>query len=368
MSFHHYRRLSEHWPDNTKDLTPAAIAVAITIASHLDADTNHWAMSAKTLSKWTNGIVPSTIQRAVVALEALGVFQVSRERQRRPKDYRLLVECPKGCERLEVHNTPSELKALAKQSKKPKVETTQFDHSKTETTQFDYSQTLNLPKSVAQIELTNRTSIEPLIEKDEGKKSFELLKIKETLQKLQASNDYQPEHALLEKALGDQPDLIEQEAQRVMGKAAGNPRNYLETVITNTPLNLIPKQEKNRQETETQKWEKSLAKQNHASRIKAQYRALMDTNPELNENTINGDPTIGTLEFLVSVCPKDLNITAAIVANKAAYYGLQISHCKSVQQAGELTAVHPDLPAREIQRQRAKEAFERYKAATREAL
>jgi hypothetical protein len=296
------------------------------------------------------------------------VFGVSRERQRRPKDYRLLVECPKGCERLDVHNTASELKELSKQSKKPKVEIVQSDHPETQSAQSDHSQALNLSNSVGLNERTNRTLIEPLIEKDEAKKSFELLKIKETLQELQATNSYKPEHALLEKALGEQPDLIEGEARRVMAKADGNPRNYLEATITNTPLNLIPKQEKTKQETEAEKWEKSLAKQNHASRIKAQYRGLMETNPELNENTINGDPTIGTLEFLVSVCPKDLNITAAIVANKAAYYGLQISHCKSVGEAGELTAVHPDLPAREIQRQRAKEAFERYKAATRETV
>ena len=243
MSFHHYRRLTEHWPENTKDLTPAAIAVAITISSHLDADTNHWAMSAKSLSKWTNGIAPSTIQRAVVALEALGVFQVSRERQRRPKDYRLLVACPKGCERLDVHNTPSELKALAKEGKKDRAQTTQSDHSETQTTQSDYSQTLNLTNSVEQIELTNRTSIEPLIEKDDKKKSFEFLFITETLQALRASNGYKSEHALLDKALQDNPELIEAQASKIMGKANSNPRNYLKSSITDYPLSLIPKQE-----------------------------------------------------------------------------------------------------------------------------
>jgi hypothetical protein len=243
MSFHHYRRLSEHWPDNTKDLSPAAIAVAITIANHLDADTNHWAMSIKTLEKWTNGIAPSTIKRAVIALEALGVFQVSRERQRRPKDYRLLVACPKGCERLGVHNTPSELKALAKESKTGKAQGAQSDLTETQRAQFGLSQGLNLTNSVDQNEPTNRTSIEPLIEKDDKKKSFEFLFITKTLQELMASNSYQPEHALLDKALQDNPELIEAQASKIMGKANGNPRNYLKSSITDHPLSLIPRQD-----------------------------------------------------------------------------------------------------------------------------
>ena len=243
MSFHHYRRLSEHWPDNTKDLSPAAIAVAITIANHLDADTNHWAMSIKTLEKWTNGIAPSTIKRAVIALEALGVFQVSRERQRRPKDYRLLVACPKGCERLGVHNTPSELKALAKESKTGKAQGAQSDLTETQGAQLGLSQGLNWTNSVDQNEPTNRTSIEPLIEKDDKKKSFEFLFITKTLQELMASNSYQPEHALLDKALQDNPELIEAQASKIMGKANGNPRNYLKSSITDHPLSLIPRQD-----------------------------------------------------------------------------------------------------------------------------
>jgi len=257
MSFHHYRRLSEHWPDNTKDLSPAAIAVAITIANHLDADTNHWAMSIKTLEKWTNGIAPSTIKRAVIALEALGVFQVSRERQRRPKDYRLLVACPKGCERLGVHNTPSELKALAKESKTGKAQGAQSDLTETQRAQFGLSQGLNLTNSVDQNEPTNRTSIEPLIEKDDKKKSFEFLFITKTLQELMASNSYQPEHALLDKALQDNPELIEAQASKIMGKANGNPRNYLKSSITDHPLSLIPRQDTktpNNQETTPKKF------------------------------------------------------------------------------------------------------------------
>jgi hypothetical protein len=215
---------------------------------------------------------------------------------------------------------------------------------------------------------TNRYPIDTSNKKDDTEKSFEILFITETLEALKTSNDYTANHALLTKALLEIPEQVEEKAKAIQGRATHSPHKYLLNSITNSPTSLIPKQEAKAQETETQKWEKGLAKQNHYSRIQAQYKSLMETNPELNENTINGDPTIGTLDFLAKVCPKDLNITAAKVANKAAYYGLKISHCKSVGEAGELTAVHPDLPAREIQRQRAKEAFERYKVATRETV
>jgi hypothetical protein len=38
------------------------------------------------------------------------------------------------------------------------------------------------------------------------------------------------------------------------------------------------------------------------------------------------------------------------VANKAAYYGIEIGHCKTVQEAIELTKDKEDLPSRDIQR------------------
>ena len=363
MSFHHTRRLTEHWPDNTKDLSPAVKLVATTITNHLNAKTFSFSISAKSLSKWTGGLSRSTIDKAVKELAELGVLEVVRERQRQPRAFRLLVECPEGCERLQDHNTKLE---RSRQSEPPKTP---------EATSPEETSVRRLGNHLPQIEqrvsvdwATNRYPIDTSNKKDDMKKSFEILFITETIEALKTSNEFTANHALLEKALLEIPELIEEKAKGIQARATHSPQKYLLNSITNSPISLIPKQEKNRQETETQKWEKSLAKQNHASRIKAQYRDLMETNPELNENTINGDPTIGTLEFLVSVCPKDLNITAAIVANKAAYYGLQISHCKSVGEAGELTAVHPDLPAREIQRQRAKEAFERYKAATRETV
>jgi hypothetical protein len=114
-----------------------------------------------------------------------------------------------------------------------------------------------LTNSVEQIELTNRTSIEPLIEKDDKKKSFEFLFITETLQALRASNSYKSEHAQLEKALLENPELIETQAQKIMGKANSNPRNYLKSSITDYPLSLIPRQETktpNSQETAPEKF------------------------------------------------------------------------------------------------------------------
>jgi hypothetical protein len=309
-------------------------------------------MSAKSLSKWTNGSSRSTVDRAVRELVALGVFQVSRDKQRQPRAFKLLVECPAGCERLKDHNTKLELKNLYG------TEPTKEPQGSSESESL--TQLVSLTNSVGQVEATNRYPININNKKDDMEKSFEYLFITETLEALKTSNNYTANHALLTKALLEIPELVEEKAKAIQARATHSPEKYLFNSITNSPKSLIPKQEIPKQETETQKWEKLSAKTDHSQRIKSQYKALWESYLELDTHTLNDDPTIGALTFMTNVCPKDLNITAARIANKASYYEVKIGHCKSVGEAGELTAVHPDLPPRDIQYARAKEARENF--------
>ena len=238
MSFHHLRRLTEHWPDNTKKLSPSVKFVAATIASHLNDKTNTFSLSSKSLSKWTGGLHRNTVDSAIIQLAELGVFGVVRERQRKPRAFRLLVECPSGCERLRDHNTKLELSQLAKRES-PSEETSALGLGN-EFTQIGQV----VPVDWA----TNRYQIETLNKKDDMKKSFEFLFITEILETLKATNQYTANHALLTKALLEIPELVEERAKAIQARAKHSPHSYLKSSIVDSPTSLIPKQETKTQE------------------------------------------------------------------------------------------------------------------------
>ena len=238
MSFHHYRRLSEHWPENTQALSPSVKFVAITITSRLNAKTNSFSISSKSLSKWTGGLSRSTIDKAVKELAELGVLEVVRERQRAPRAFRLLVACPKGCERLKDHNTKRELTELYKQPETTEATKTELTSSSRLGNEF-----LQIGQGMSVDYATNRYQIETSNKKDDMKKSFEILFITETLEALKASNEFTANHALLETALTDNPELIEEKAKAIQARAKHSPHSYLKSSIKDSPKSLIPKQE-----------------------------------------------------------------------------------------------------------------------------
>jgi hypothetical protein len=358
LTYHHYRRLSEHWPESAKHLRPAATLVALTIASHLNQESSRWAISAKTISTWANGLSRGSIDTAVKQLEALGIFGVSRESQRRPREFKLLVECPQGCERAKDHNTPNELKAALA---KPQTEPTEMPNLETTSTEMPNllaTEMPNLEREMPNLLATNKESIE-INKKDDKQDSFEFLFITETLKELNETNQLTSGHALLKEALEDNPELVIERAQEVMAKGTV-PKKYLKASIINHPESLIkkPAQES---KTETDSWANSLAKQNLKNKHAKQWETLKTNEPTLSEwETIQND-YLGPihLEFLARVCPQSLTSTAAKIVSKAAYYGVSLKDCKSLTQAGELTSEYPDLPTLEAQRQRAQEARER---------
>jgi hypothetical protein len=194
-------------------------------------------MSAKTISEWAGGLSRGSIDTAVKKLEALGLFQVSRDSQRKPREFRLLVECPQGCERPKEHNTPSELQtALAR----PKADTTELPNLKTtpnELPNLDTTELPNLERELPNLLATNKELIE-INKKDDKQDSFEFLFITETLKELNETNQFNSGHALLKAALDSDRDLVLERAQEVMAKGTV-PKKYLKASIINHPESLI---------------------------------------------------------------------------------------------------------------------------------
>lgn len=273
MSFHHYRRLTEHWPENTKDLSPAVKLVAITITSHLNDKTQTFQLSSKSLMKWSGIKSRSTIDEAVRELVDLGVLQVERERARRPRGFRLLVECPPDCKQLKGHNTKLELSDL---SKRETQEAQDVQTSVIERPQIGQV----MPVDWA----TNRKTIENKIdEKDDRKESFEFLFIKETLQQLKDSNQFTSKHELLSKALLENQDQVEEKARAIQARAKGNPQSYLLKVITDTPNSFIPKQDPQSQEAKASKlWSGLKLGDTSTGELESHWNKLKD-NHELVE-------------------------------------------------------------------------------------
>jgi hypothetical protein len=294
--------------------------------------------------KWTGIRSRSTIDKAIKELAELGILEVVRERQRQPRAFRLLVECPEGCERLKDHNTKLE---RSRQSEPPKTP---------EATSPEETSVRRLGNHLPQIGqrvsvdwATNRYPIDTSNKKDDMKKSFEILFITETLEALKTSNDYTANHALLEKALLEIPELIEEKAKAIQARAIHSPQKYLLNSITNSPTSLIPKQNPAKTE-EDLKMKKFQEQSRKIVRLETGYKELMESFPELTTEALEVGNRNETIRFLLTTCPNGIKTTAALVANKATYYGIEIGHCKTVEEALELTKDKEDLPSRDIQR------------------
>lgn len=131
MSYQHSNRLLAHWepkrrPEGAKlswgsreryeKISASAGFVACVVASHLNDETNSYEISNKTLLAET-GLGKSTVTKALTELLDWGVLTRTRVSKERPYRYFLAITCPPECERLNIHNTASELASLpAKQS------------------------------------------------------------------------------------------------------------------------------------------------------------------------------------------------------------------------------------------------------------
>ena len=113
------------------------------------------------------------------------------------------------------------------------------------------------------------------------KKSFEFLFITETLEALKTSNEYTANHALLSKALLEIPELVEEKAKAIQGRAKHSPHKYLLNSITNSPTSLIPKQDPKTQEVKPEKFWFGIKIGNTWSGELAHYWNKLKENQEL---------------------------------------------------------------------------------------
>lgn len=133
MAYQHLNRLLGHWipkirfegeilafrsTKRHRSLTASAVAVAQFIAAHLNQGSNCYEISQKTMSRQL-GLAKGTIGKALDELVEWGVFTRKREHKEKPYLYRLAIECPADCERLENHQTPNELATLPKNQATP---------------------------------------------------------------------------------------------------------------------------------------------------------------------------------------------------------------------------------------------------------
>lgn len=365
MTYHHYRRLSEHWPEATNKLSPAAKLVALTIANHLNLESGRWAISAKTISSWAGGLSRGSIDTAVKKLEALGVFEVSRDSQRKPREFRLLVECSQECDRIKDHNTPTERQLALARPKTTPTELLNLETPPNELPNLSTTELLNLERELPNLLATNKELIK-INKKDDSEDSFEFLFITETLKELNETNQFNSGHALLKAALDSDKELVIERAQEVMAKGTV-PKKYLKASIINHPESLIKRTAKddtdNKLKTDTQKFMSELAKQELKKKHASQWNALMKSEPTLLEwDSISdlGHPLSGGyLNFLARVCPQTLTTTAAKIVSKASHYDINLYECKSLTEAGERTSEYPDPPTLATLRQQAAEAKER---------
>jgi hypothetical protein len=114
MSFHHYRRLTEHSDlSNLEALSPVQALIAVTLASRQnDNPAKPFRASARYLSEVT-GRSENAISKACQSLVDLGLFSSESDNRRRGNIYLLLVECPDDCRHAKSHYSKAE-RALIK--------------------------------------------------------------------------------------------------------------------------------------------------------------------------------------------------------------------------------------------------------------
>jgi hypothetical protein len=109
MTYHHLNRLISH--SNAK-LTPRERLLAWHLAYQIRSKTSTFSRAGRSLE--TDLVMDRrTIQKNLAYLIEIGLFTRQKGEARRADIYQLNISCPLGCEDLETHNTPREVKLLA---------------------------------------------------------------------------------------------------------------------------------------------------------------------------------------------------------------------------------------------------------------
>ena len=328
MTYHHYNRLEAHWAENpnSKKLTATQTLVALVIAQHINGGSNHYHLSAKTLSKYT-GRSTSSIDTATAALEALGFFAVSRVGKRSPKDFRLLIECPQTCTASATdHYTETELQEHPERWNKalPKQDSYKTEYLNPEGTESPNPQS-EYPNPEGTEYPNPRGTNKELIKKNKeniNKKDFEILVISNALKELALDSEYTKDHELLQSALeGNRVEVLER-AKEITGTAI-NPEPYLTQIVKTSPKSLL----------------KRTSEQAHKAKyprdLRPQYEAYREHTPELISWNDLGTSQVS---FLERATGDTLSITSATAASEASNKRINLDSAKSLSEALELIA------------------------------
>lgn len=327
MSYQHLNRLKAHWLENpnAEKLSPAQKLVALVIAAAINKKTNHYHLSAETISRQTL-LSTGAIDKATPKLEALGFFSVSRAGMRSPKDFRLLIECPETCQaRPQDHYTATELRerelASVDNSTPDKTESPILSGTESPILEAEF------PILEAEFPILSGTNKELIkINKEninkEKELDFYLLVISNALKDLALKQGYTKEHELLQTALeGNQVEILE--IARDKAKTARNPEPFLTQIVKTNPTDLL------------KRTSEQLHKAKHPRNLKAQYEAIREHTPELVSWETLGSSQVNYLERTTGDI---LSISAAKAATEATNKGINLDSAKSLSQALELIA------------------------------
>jgi hypothetical protein len=331
MSYQHANRLKAHWGEflgETK-LSGDQRLIADTIAQHINSETNHYHLSAKTLEKLTLSS-QSTIYAATPKLEALGLFEITRAGKRSPKDFRLLVECPETCQARAIdHYTETELKERPERWNKatPKQEKSKaYQNEYTDARSTEYTNPRTEYTDARSTEYTDaRRTNKELIKKNKeniNKTDFEILVITNALKELALSNEYTKDHELLQSALeGNRVEVLER-AKEITGTAT-NPEPYLTQIVKTSPKSLL------------KRTSEQVHKAKHPRNLRPQYEAYREHTPELMSWNNLG---ISQVNFLERTTGDTLAINSATAASEATTKRINLDSAKSLSEALELIA------------------------------
>jgi hypothetical protein len=327
MSYQHLNRLKAHWLENpnAEKLSPAQKLVALVIAAAINKKTNHYHLSAETISKQTL-LSTGAIDKATPKLEALGFFSVSRAGMRSPKDFRLLVECPETCQaRPQDHYTASELRERELTS----ADNSTLDKTESPILSGTESPILEAESPIFEAESpilsgTNKELIK--INKEninkEKELDFYLLVISNALKELALAQGYTKGHELLQSALeGNQVEILE--IARDKAKTARNPEPFLTQIVKTNPTDLL------------KRTPEQLHKTKYTRNLKPQYEAYREHTRELmNWNLL----LPSQVSFLERTTGDTLSINSAKVASEATNKGINLDSANSLSEAYELIA------------------------------
>ena len=226
MTYHHLNRFIAH---TEVKLTPRERLVAWHLAYQTRSKTSTFSRAGRSLE--TDLVMDRrTIQKNLAYLIELGLFTREKGEARRADIYRLNISCPLGCEDLETHNTPRELKLIS-----AALDEALESNTPEQSAKMSPQTSKGVANRKEEREEEDSSSVQKVIEG-----SAELGFILEALATLKTLN---ADHLTLKGFIELNPSAIAKAALEITSKAGLDTpkriRTYLSQTALNTPQNLL---------------------------------------------------------------------------------------------------------------------------------